>query len=334
MPDASQAILYYEADRTAVALSELTNQGDNKDFRGTSNLWSGAAGFAPVVTPNGLYDGGVVTPAISGSDDVVDITACRVYLAGVLTTVAASTDEAITRPVATDYQKFSIQVTAGGAFSVVDGAEGTSFSTVRGAAGGPPYVLVDSVEIAQVWWLSQTPAAVLSTEIKQVIGDSTERWDYPQWQVNYSNVLSGALGYAGVDFYTALSTIHTADAVKDVFASWYEPTFVEIVDAYDFVPPATTISVNTTEVYGRVKGGKTQSLGAGSFSAHLQDGVSDNILRSQNAQLWFKFFPNRLNAPYQLVQGYMVMTQSFPAAGSIGAAFSIAAESQGSNVFA
>jgi hypothetical protein len=265
MPDASQAILYYEADRTAVALSELTNQGDNKDFRGTSNLWSGAAGFAPVVTPNGLYDGGVVTPAISGSDDVVDITACRVYLAGVLTTVAASTDEAITRPVATDYQKFSIQVTAGGAFSVVDGAEGTSFSTVRGAAGGPPYVLVDSVEIAQVWWLSQTPAAVLSTEIKQVIGDSTERWDYPQWQVNYSNVLSGALGYAGVDFYTALSTIHTADAVKDVFASWYEPTFVEIVDAYDFVPPATTISVNTTEVYGRVKGGKTQSLGAGSF---------------------------------------------------------------------
>jgi hypothetical protein len=334
MPDASNAILYYEADRTAVDITELTNQGDDKDFRGSSQLWSGAAGHLPVVTPNGVYDGGIIIPAVSGDDDKVDISECRAYIAGVLTTISASIDEAITRPAAESYQKFSIQITAGGAFAVVEGVEHTGFSTVRGAAGGPPYVVVDSIELAQIWYDSQTPAVVTSDEIKQVIGTHTERWDYPQWQVNFANVANGALGYAGIEFYTALSAIHTGDVVKDVYASWKTPAFQEIVDAYDWVPPATTISVNTTEVYGRVKGGKTQSLGAGSFNMHLSDGVSDNILRHQNLNLWLKFFPNRLNAPYQLVQGNMVQQSQFPAGGNIMAAFSVAAESQGDNVFA
>lgn len=334
MPDASNAILYYEADRTAVAISELSDQGDHKDFRGTSQLWSGAAGYAPVVTPNGIYDGGAVIPAVSGSNDVVDIASLRCYLAGVLTTVAASTDEAIARPSTNDYCKYSIQITSAGAISAVKGTEGTSFSSTRGAAGGPPYILATSVELAQVWLSSQTSAPILASEIKQVIGNSLERWDYPQWTVNYANVASGSLGYAGINFYTALPLVHTSDVPKDVYASWYEPAFVEIVDAYDFKPPATTISINTTEVYGRVKGGKSQSLGPGSFSAHLQDGVSDNILRHQNLNLWFKFFPNRLNAPYLLSQGYLVQQSSFPASGNILANFSIASESQGQNVYA
>ena len=334
MPDASNAILYYEADRTQVAIAELTNQGDHMDFRGTSTLWSGAAGFTPTVTPNGIYDGGAIIPGVSGTDNKIDIAACRAYLAGVLTTIAASADVTIARPTVSNYVIYSVQVTAGGAFSAVKGTEGAAFVTTRAAAGGPPLVLADSVELGWVKLSAQADAAITTSEIKQVIGTSQERYDYPQWSVKYSNVSSGSLGYAGIDFYTALPLIHTGVVPKDVFATWYEPAFVEIVDAYDFVPPATTISVNTTEVYGRVKGGKTQSLGAGSFNAHLTDGVSDNILRHQNLNIWFKFYPNRLNAPYLLSQGYMVQTGSFPASGNISAAFSIAAETQGSNVYA
>ena len=149
MPNASEAILYYEADQAQVAITELTDQGDHLDYRSGDTLWSGFTGKTPVVTPNGVYDGGVITPAVSGSNDVVDISACRAYIAGVLTTVAASTDEAIVRPAANDYQKFSITITSGGAFAVVDGTEHTAFSTVRGANGGPPYIPATSIEPAR-----------------------------------------------------------------------------------------------------------------------------------------------------------------------------------------
>lgn len=335
MPDASNAILYYEADRTSIAITELVDEGDHLDFRCTADtLWSGAAGFLPVVTPNGVYDGLRITPAASGTNDLIDISAGNVYLAGVKTAVGATTDQALVRPAANDYQKFSITIDSGGSVVVIDGTEHTSFSTTRAATGGPPLITATSVEIGQVWWDSQTPAAVATDEIKQIVGTTEERYDYPQWKVNYSNVSAGSLGYAGITFYSALPLIHTGSVPKDVYASWYTPAFQEIVDAYDFVPPGTTVSVNTTEVYGRVKGGKTQSLGAGSFSAHLTDGVSDNILRQENLNLWFKFYPNRLNDPYHLAQGYMVRTSSFPASGNIEAAFSIAAEAQGDNVYA
>ncbi len=334
MPDASNAKLEYEAAQVPVSITELTNQGDNIDFRSTDTIWSGIEGKAPVVTPNGIFDGGQITIAASASNDVVDITECRAYIAGVKTTISASTDEAIVRPSVSDYQIFSIQVTSGGAFSVVDGAEGSAFSETRAAAGGPPVVLVDSTELGQIRVSSQTPAAITANEIYQVPGTHQERYDNPLWEVNYTNVLNGSLGYAGIEFLAALPAIHTGSAVKDVYVSWYTPVFQEVVDAYDWVPPQNTISINSTEVYGRVKGAKSQSLGAGSFSAHLRDGVSDNILKQRDSLVWFRFYPNRLNAPYQLAQGYMAPTQEFPPGGNIAANFTVAAETQSDNVYA
>jgi hypothetical protein len=83
-----------------------------------------------------------------------------------------------------------------------------------------------------------------------------------------------------------------------------------------------------------VKGFKSQSLSAGSFLADLRDGVSDNVLRNLDSLIWFRFYPNRLNAPYQLSQGYMVADQEFPPGGSIAANFTVAAETQAINVYA
>ncbi len=334
MPNASKALLQYEADQTAVAITELTDQGDNKDFRSASTLWSGKEGKAPVVTPNGVYSGGIITPAVSGSNNLIDITEAKAYIAGVLTTISADTDVTVNRPTVSNYQKHSVTITSGGAFAVVEGTEGSSFSETRDAAGGPPLIDADAIELGQVWFDSQSAAAVASDEIYQVIGVHQERWDYPQWEVKYSNVANGALGYAGIEFYSALGLVHTGPAPKDVYASWYTPIFQEIVDAYDWVPPGNTISINSTEVYNRVKGAKSSSLGAGSFSAHLQDGVSDNVLRHEDSLLWFRFYPNRLNAPYQLAQGYMAVQQSFAAGANIEAAFTVAAESQRQNIYA
>ncbi len=332
MPSAENAILYYEGDQIEFSLQELTDQGDHKDFRGSSELWSGISGKAPVIRPNGISSGGVVIPAVSGSNNVVDISLCKCYLAGVETEIAAVTDETIARPTVSDYVKYSIQITAAGAISAVKGTEGSSFSTTRGAAGGPPYVLATSVELAQVWLDSKTAAAIKSSEIKQVKGSSLERYDYPLWETKYINEANNVLGHAGIEFLTALPTIHTGDVPKDVYASWYEPVFVEIVDAYGFKPPANAHSINTQAVYGRIKGSKNTTLNPGSFSAQLRDGITDNILKFTDKMLWFKFKPERLNDPYLLAQGYLGQQTDFPEDSSIAAAFTIAAESVGQRI--
>jgi hypothetical protein len=335
MPNASEAILYYEADQDEVAITELTDQGDHKDFRSTDTLWSGYTGKTPTVTPNGVYDGGVIIPAVSGSNDVVDISQCRAYLAGVLTTVTAVTDEAIVRPSVDTHQIFSITITSGGAFAVVDGAEGTSFSTTRGANGGPPLVPATSIEIGWIKVDSQTPAAITTSEIKQIEGTSLERFDRPTWTVKYSNVSNGILGYAGILFNSALPTIHIGTVTKDVYASWYTPAFAEIIRAYDWVPPGRTISVNTTETYGETVGSVSRSIGAGSFTALTDTNIHDNILKFENQLLWFKYYQARLETSrYQLAQGYLAISQSNPAGDNISASFTLGAENVASMVYA
>ncbi|MBN1613928.1 MAG: hypothetical protein JW950_05630, partial [Deltaproteobacteria bacterium] len=196
MSTAENAKIQYESGQDLVSFIALTDQGDHQDFRSADQLWSNRAGYQPDVKPNGLATGGVVSVAASGSDDVVDVAALTCYLAGVLTSVEASTDLAIGRPTAS-HVKYAITVTSGGALSAVKGVESTSFSTTRGAAGGPPYILPDSIEIAQVWLSSATPAEITADEIKQVVGTHCERYDYPTWTENRFNVESGIIGNAG-----------------------------------------------------------------------------------------------------------------------------------------
>lgn len=328
MPTASNAILYYESGQTPVDYTELTDQGDGKDFKSAVTLWSGRAGYAPVVRPDGLVTGGAIVPAVSGTNDLIDVAALTCYLSGVLTSVVADTDVTVNRASgsATDYQKHSVTVTALGAVAVVEGTEGSSFSTTRDAAGGPPLIDTDAIEIGQVWYSAQTPAAVLATEIYQTVGTHRERYDYPVWAVEYIDVASGILGYAGVKFQSALAQIHTGPIGKQVFASYYTPSFAEVVDAYDFVPPANAHSVNSTQVYGRTKAAKSSSLNQGSFSVHLSDGITDGMMQFVDANLWFKFFPERLNVPYILCQGSLGVTANFPAGDNIGASCTITAE--------
>jgi len=332
MPTASDAILYYESGQTPVDFELLTNAAaDYKDFKSIATLWSGRSGHVPVVRPNGLVSGGAIIPAVSGTNNLIDTAALTCYIAGTLTSVAADTDVTVNRPTVSNYQKHSVTVTAGGAIAVVEGTEGSSFSTTRGAAGGPPYIDNDAIEIGQVWYSAQAAAAVLSSEIYQTTGTHRERYDYPVWTVEHSDIVNGVIGYAGVLFQSALQAIHSEDAGttvagKLVYASYETPSFAEIVDAYDFVPPATAHSVNSTQVYGRTKAAKSSSLNQGSFSCHLTDGVTDGLMSFVDANLWFKFMPDRNNTPYMLCQGSLGVVNQFPAGDNIGANCTITSE--------
>jgi len=319
MPTAENAELSYESGQTAYAMEALTNSGDNQTFDSNATLFSGASGKEPDVKPDGLATGGVVSAADSGSDNVVDVAALTCYLAGVLTSVSAGIDTAITRA-ATDVASISsITINSSGAIAVVIGTDSadTSFSETRDAAGGPPYIPVGSVEIAQVRTSSNSAAAITASEILQVIGTHQERYDSPVWTEDNQE--------AEVVFASALPLIHTAGVAKKVYASYNDPIFSLVDLASDFVPSENSHSVNSTQIYGGTLGSTSQSLSQGTFTAFLKDGITDALVKSKDDTLFFKFKQDRLKAAYILDQGILGMARAFPAGDSLSAACTISA---------
>jgi hypothetical protein len=335
--DASNAKIQYESGQDLVAFVALTDHGDHKEFLSADELWSKREGYEPDVKPNGLATGGAVSVAASGTPDMVDVAALTCYLAGVKTPVAADADLEITRPTggspANTHNKSSITVDSSGALAVVKGTDGTSFSTTRDAAGGPPLIPVGSIEIAQGWLSSATPGDITADEIKQVVGTHCERYDYPMWEVKSYNVESGVIGMAGVTFASALPLIHTGALPKGVYAQYYTPAFTDISKSSDFVPPETTHSITSKQIYQTTIASASSALNQGSFTAYLEDGISDGILSLKNKTLFFKFFQNALNTlPYILCQGKFGTGRTFPANDAIAASCTVTPEKAAEDV--
>lgn len=333
MGTAENAKIQFESGQDLVAFAMLVDQGDHKAFRSDDQLWSNRGGYEPEVKPNGLATGGVITPANSGDDDAVDVAALSCFVSGLPVIVLADTDVGIVRAVSggTPFKKSSITVKAG-AIVVVAGLEGAAFSVVRGAAGGPPLIPLADVEIGQVWTSSVSGDQLLVTEIKQVIGTTTEMYNYPTWQQVRFNVQDGIAGNAGIDFDAPLPLIHSASSPgsaqpKEVFVQYYTPTFSDIAKTEGFVPAETSHSISSKQIYGMTIGASAQSLGQGAFTAFLEDGISDGLLKLKNENLFFKFYQNRLNAyPFILGQGKLGISRTFPAGDQITAACTISSE--------
>lgn len=318
MATAENAKLEYEAGQNAVAMSALTDSGDATVFESNASLWSGRSGYAPVVRPNGLLTGGAVGTA--SGNNAVSVAALTCNLAGVVTTVAGNSSLSVSRPATNVAKVLSITVNSSGALAVVAGTDGstTAFSETRGGAGGPPYIPVGSIEIAQVRLTTSAAAPVAASEIFSVVGLHVERADFPLYDVHYD---------AGtVEFLAALPKIHTGDLPKGVFASYASPIFGEVALASDFVPPETSHSVSSTQVYGTTIGSTSATLGQGSFTAYLTNGVSDPLVQLKNEKLWFRFYPDRYATPYILAQGKLGIARTFPAGDQIQAACTISAE--------
>lgn len=323
---AANAILYFESGQTLSEMAALSDSGDHKNFTSGDSFWSGADGKEPVVRPDGLLTGGDVTTPDSDTNDVVDVAALTCYLAGTLTEVSASTDFSVTRPTSDVAKIVSITVNDTGSLAEVTGTDGadTSFSSERGADGGPPYIPVGSVEIAQIKMTSSAAAVITDDMIYQVPGTHQERYDYPLWDEDWTN--------GEVDFLSAIPAIHTGDEPKGVYAEYYTPIFAEVPNSYDFVPPETSHSVSSEQVYGGTIGSTSSSLNQGSFSAKLQNGVDDNMLGAQDDTRWFKFFPDRLvTSKYVACQGKVGFARSFPAGSNIEVSATISATEKAIN---
>ena len=309
-----QPILRYESGQTAYAFEEMTDSGDQTTFSASFSPISRAAGATAAICPYGIKTGFAITPG--SSNDEVDVAAGTLCAPGMTgadadgdVSVSAASGISITRGLTTDTHNItSITVDSTGTVTAVSGTDSTAFSETRGAAGGPPLIPVGSVEIGQVRTTSVTAAIVLSSEIYQVPGLHQERSDYPVYDINYAT--------GEITFVDALPTIHTGTVPKKVYIKGYTPLFAPIPKAYDWVPAESTYSINSQDTYDGPVGSSSSSLNQATFSAVLQDGITDNFVSKKGDNLWFEFRPDRdLTVPKQLTQGIFGISRTFPAGG-------------------
>lgn len=308
-----QPLVQYESGQTSYAFEEMTDSGDKTTFAASFAPLSRVSGFAPTIAPYGLKTGGAITPG--SSNDEVDVAALTVLAPGMtgadangIVSVAADT-VSISRGVTTDTHRItSITIDSSGAVAAVAGVDNTAFSETRGADGGPPFIPVGSIEIGQVRTTSVTAAIVLSGEIYQVPGLHQERSSYPTWAVDYVN--------GQVTFVAALPAIHTGSVAKKVYIKGATPLFAPIPKSSDWVPADATYSINSTDTYDGPVGSASSSLGQASFSAVLEDGITDNFLSLKGQNIWVEFRPDRdVTVPKQLTQGILGVSRTFPAGG-------------------
>lgn len=316
--------LEYESAASAVAFFAMTDAGDHVNFTTTNKPWSQASGYEPVVGPYGLMTGGAVTPAISATNDKVDVAALTAMMPGAtgasattgVLTVNAAADQTVTRGSATNTHIInSITVTSAGAIAVVAGTATTAFSATRDANGGPPLIPVGSIEIGQVRLTTTAAAVVASSEIYQVVGTHQERYDYPTYSADY---LQGKVTFAA-----ALPLIHTGSVPKKVYARCATPLFAEISHAKDWKPAETTNSTSSEAYYDGALGSVSSSLSQASFTAALGDGVTDNLLAKSGQNLIFRFKPSRNGSAYQLTQGVLGVTRTFGVKASAIGSFTV-----------
>ena len=314
-------IVRIEAGQTAYPFEELTSS-DNITFESSAAPWSGAAGAEPVVSPYGLLTGGAVTT--TGVNDQVSVAALTAMMPGAsgasaTTGVLSVSTGTLTasRGATTDTHRItSITVNASGALAAVAGVDGTAFSDTRGADGGPPFIPVGSIEIAQVKLTSTTAAPVTAAEIVQIAGLTLERSDYPVYEINYAT--------GEITFAEALPLIHTASVPKKVYARFSTPLFAPIPYTSDWTPAESTYSVSSTDTYDGPVGSATSSLGQASFTAQLKDGITENFLSSKGNTVWVEFRPDRdKTLPKQLTQGVLGVSRTFPAGGGFSASCTV-----------
>ncbi len=307
-------IIRYEAGQTAYPFEAMTNGGDATVFSASFFPISNAAGFESVVAPYGLMTGGAITPHATANQ--VQVAALTASMAGAATADAsgvvavAAAAVTITRAATNVSKVNSITVDATGALAAVAGTDGgtTAFSEVRGAAGGPPFIPVGSIEIGQVRTVTSASAVVTAGQIYAVPGLHVERSDYPVFSLDY---VTGQVTFAA-----PLQAIHTGDVPKKVYIKGATPLFAPIPQTADWAPAESTYSITSTDTYDGPVGSAASSLGQASFTAMLKDGITDSFLAQRGKTIWVEFRPDRdKTLPKQLTQGVLGVSRTFPAGG-------------------
>ena len=279
-PTGTNLRLMVEDSAEASAAEQAVDSGDGKKFSSTGSRFSLLAkdetgtDRRPVVRPDGLQNGCMVSPAVSGADDALDVYGGKVFIANSAVTVSPQTDIAVTRPAASMKNCSCVVINASGITSVVDGTDGSSFSDTRGTAGGPPYVPVGQVELATVRLDSEVAAPVTTDEI----------FFAPEYTHTPSYRL---LPYtASLEFASPIPLIHTGGVAKEVWIQWYEPSLTQL-DVVTVRPPAASFEIDRAT--GTIERAKLKS---GSIVCSLSGIQTDLARRIDGGVRLFEFMPD------------------------------------------
>jgi hypothetical protein len=215
---------------TAYGPELMADSGDRKTYTSAGSRFSLCAkdengiDRRPVVRPDGLRNGCLVSPPLSGIDNGVDVCAGSIWNGGAVKNVSAVTDLAVTRPSAGSVKKVSIAVDSTGTVEAFDGTEGAAYSDSRGVAGGPPYIPLGTVELAKV-------------KLDEFAGPVTDE------SINFSPELS-TFPVSETDPYLAKSVfsrpfqaIHTGGVACNIYITYCVPQF-SALDPISFRPPS------------------------------------------------------------------------------------------------
>lgn len=310
-------------------------------------IWSNLNGKKPSFVPVGLVSGGVITPAASGSNNKVDISAFTYYdESQVKRSVAAQTDITITRASEGTHRINSIVVAAvAGTVSAIAGDDtapgATAFTESRGAAGGPPWIpyTVYAIELGQVATSSDVAAPITTSEIRQNRGQHTEQYNFPVFEIY---PIGTADNDAIIQFSVDLPQIHSSDAGvtkyrKKTTAITSTPQMVFCDFAGDFVQSGKSLSGDTETKYaGQIaRGAPSVATSDASFSVNpSRNDTISNFIQAQLADkqeiVTIKYFPDGDNIEtYRLEQGYISGTATNPAEGLASIEFTISPTTDG-----
>lgn len=309
----TNASLEYESGQTQYPFAAMTNSGDHKTFSLATKPWSQAAGYEYAIKPFGVINGGNITPAAGAGHNNVDVSLLLASAPGIAganattgeITVAAATNIAATRSAVggTPYQTTSITMNNAGAIVAVSGTVGATQSETRGAAGGPPLIPVDSIELGQVRFSSITAAPVQASEIFATPGVHREMSDQPVFS---EDPIRGTVTFAA-----ALPLTHTGNVPKRVMARVATPIFAPIPYITSWKSADTSGSSNSEQTFDGPVGSVSLSLTQASAAMIAKDGITDAILKKRGQTLMFRYKSDKNRLPYQITQGVMTVARDF-----------------------
>ena len=333
MGDASRAIIRWEQGPDVEIYEEPANDGDNQNFTASVQRISRDAQTPPKVMLWGMRSGAKGTPGTA--NDTINITLGKAVMPDVvgavddIVTVPADMAVSVSRAATLTHIINAVTIDNTGSYVVIAGTEGSSFSTTPGAAGGPPFIPVDSVLCFEVRFTSGTAALVKQSEIKEVRGINREESGFPALQI--TNWKDGKFKFSN-----ALKLTHTGGVPRKFHIRGFTVVMTEEQSVADFVEPAESISIDSTPTYGGAGSGAvatvSTAVGAGSFNVFLNDGIEDAILEREGRRTYIEYRTDVDSDNQVLCNGFMSFAITRPASGPIQAAVTIGAEEKADRI--
>ena len=323
-----------EVGTTYYAMAELTSVASpaadvRKKFATSATFLSDQEDLQPTVRLDGVISGLTIAP--SSTSNAVDVAAGTAYIKGASVTVTADTITDLKRPTTSGQVKVTaLSVDSDGTINKTAGVEGVT-STTRGENGAIPFIPVDEALIGYVTmnYYDGSASGMVAVTATEINDETKERSTIPSYQVLYYDGGGSNPQEVGIiNFAAVLPLIHAATGAgpgtdaRNVYASYYEPSFEELSEAKDF-----GFDEDITSIKSKAYGDEAEeaAIGTPSWTATgtvYWTKVQDVLTLIKNTKRWVRFYPDKDDSEYFAGRSIVKVSRSLPLEETISAAVS------------